>query len=177
MGDSGISSPPPFGAPPSLALSPRPPIAEEDSGVEGEQQPEKKIPLGGFALLPGVVPGAVPGLVPPNGVVPVKKRDTMIRELKSKLRERFRQNGDSDDDNLGDSSSGDDCSAKNTVSGGGKSIVESRRESIGPQGRKGAVQWWREFGHRHEISRRRGALWQAGRQAGRQLLIDLQSRH
>ena len=128
--------------------------------------------MGGFALLPGVVPGAVPGLVPPNGVVPVKKRDTMIRELKSKLRERFRQNGDSDDDNLGDSSSGDDCSAKNTVSGGGKSIVESRRESIGPQGRKGAVQWWREFGHRHEISRRRGALWQAGRPAGGQAVVD-----
>ena len=132
MGDSGISSPPPFGAPPSLAISPRPPIAEEDSGVEGEQlqqMPEKKIPLGGFSMLQP----AATVVVPKVDGVPVRKRDTMIRELKSKLRERFRQNGDSDDGTMEDASSGDDCSAKNVVGGGGgKGLVESRRESIGP---------------------------------------------
>ena len=124
MGDSGISSPPPFGAPPSLAISPRPPIAEEDSGVEGEQQvPERKIPVGGFSMLQPVAAATVVPKVP--------KRDTMIRELKSKLRERFKQNGDSDG-TVEDTSSGDDCSAKNVV-GCGKGLVESRRESIGPQ--------------------------------------------
>ena len=135
MGDSGISSPPPFGAPPSLAISPRPPIAEEDSGVEGEQQTmppppgERKVPVGGFSLLQPVAATAAAG----GTVVPkVPKRDTMIRELKSKLRERFRQNGDSDDGTTDDGgSSSDDCSAKNLVSG--KGLVESRRESIGPQ--------------------------------------------
>jgi hypothetical protein len=119
MGDSGISSPP-FGAP-SLALSPRPPIVEEDSGVE-------ETGLGDKANKGGL-------LLPPPKKVPVRKRDTMIRELKTKLKERFRHQ---DDDALEETSSrSSSCSSSEGCSSAKASVavgtVESRRDSVAPQ--------------------------------------------
>ena len=142
MGDSGIASPP---AAPSLGPLGTVPMIEEnvtdeennedhneDSGMEENPSPPPNPKLAalrmsgiGVPMIPGMVP-VFPGLpgAEKKGPGGMKKRDTMIRELKSKLKEKFNVESASSSENNSLSVDPDQLPVGS---------VESRRETMAPK--------------------------------------------